>query len=98
MVNVGQFSSGFNISNFTDTDGECDISFVDDVNANYTVEVDANSFYSIYAPDVENLDDGYNAGVLIDCTVDVFVITNASANPDSGFYGDSFYQMNAGTD
>ena len=98
MKNDGSFSSGFNISNFTETNGSCNISFVDDVDANYSVDVDANSFYSIYAPNVSNLDDGYNAGVLIECTVDVFVITNASANPGSGFYGDSFYQMNAGTD
>jgi len=97
MRNAGLFSSGFNISNFSGTNGTCDITFVADADANMTnVSIPANSFKSFYGPDVPNLDDGYDSGVVIDCTVDVFVITNASANPGSGKYGDSFYQMNAG--
>jgi len=96
MRNAGLFSSGFNISNFSGTNGTCDISFVADPDANMTnVSIAANSFKSFYGPDVSNLDDGYDSGVIIECSVDVFVITNASANPGSGKYGDSFYQMNA---
>lgn len=99
MSHVGSLSSGFNISNFSGTDGRCDVYFVDDPDATMNnVLVPANSFFSIWAPNVANLDSGYNAGVRIECTVDVFVITNASADPGSGKYGDSFYQMNAGTD
>jgi len=99
MAHVGSLSSGFNISNFSDSNVRCDITFVDDDDAFIDNQlIPANSFFSIWAGDVDNLDSGYNAGVRIECTGDVFVITNASADTGSGKYGDSFYQMNAGTD
>jgi len=99
LRNVGNFSSGFNISNFSSSDITCDVYFVDDADANMLDKIiPANSFWSIWGPGVENLDDGYNAGVRIECTGEVYVITNASVNPGSGKYGDSFYQMNAGTE
>jgi len=99
MAHVGNLSSGFNISNFSGSSVRCDITFVDDADANISNQlIPANSFFSIWAGNVPNLDSGYIAGVRIECTGDVFVITNASADTASGKYGDSFYQMNAGTD
>jgi hypothetical protein len=96
MVHIGGFSSGFNVSNFSDTDVTCDFIFPTDPDANFSRTIEANSFFSKWAPNVANLDDGYNAGVKIDCTDGVFVITNASNDPNVGKYGDSFYQMGAG--
>lgn len=97
MRNVGGFSSGFHISNFTDSDGICSVYFVDDPDANFTQPINANSYITKYAPDITNLNDGYNAGAIIECTVDVFAIVNAAVNPNAGRYGDSFYQMGTGT-
>jgi hypothetical protein len=98
MRNVGGFSSGFHVSNFSGTPGECSFIFVDDENANFTQRIDGNSYITKYAPNIPNLDDGYNAGVIIECTVDVYVIVNAAVNPNAGRYGDSFYQMSTGTE
>jgi hypothetical protein len=98
MRNVGGFSSGFHVSNFSDASGSCTFTFVDDADASFTQSIQANSYITKYAPDIPNLNDGYNAGVVIECTVDVFVIVNAAVNPTAGRYGDSFYQMSTGTD
>jgi hypothetical protein len=98
MRNVGGFSSGFHVSNFSGTPGECSFTFVDDADANFTQSIDGNSYITKYAPNIPNLDDGYNAGVIIECTVDVYVIVNAAVNPNAGRYGDSFYQMSTGTE
>ena len=98
MRNVGGFSSGFNVSNFSDTSvANCAFTFVDDADANFTRTIAANSDFSIWAPNVAYLNNDYNAGVIIECDSEVFVITNAAANPGSGKYGDSFYQLEAGT-
>jgi hypothetical protein len=97
MRNVSGFSSGFQVSNFSMSSGTCDIIFVDHPSANYSQNIGANSFFSVYGPNVSGLINGYNAGVIIDCDVEVFVITNAAVNPNAGRYGDSFYQMSAGT-
>lgn len=94
----GIFTSGYNISNFSGGPGKCDIKFVNHAAANYSVNIATNAFHSIWGADVEDLQNGYDGGVVIQCTMDVFVIMNASANPGSGRYGDSFYQMNAGTE
>jgi hypothetical protein len=98
MRNVNGFSSGFHVSNFSGTNGSCTFSFVDDPNANFTQTIKANSYITKYAPNIPNLDDGYNAGVIIECNVNVFVIVNAAVNPTAGRYGDSFYQMSTGTE
>lgn len=98
MRNVGGFSSGFHVSNFTGSNGECTFTFVDDPDAKFTQGILANSYITKYAPDIANLNEGYNAGVIIACTVDVYVIVNAAVNPNAGRYGDSFYQMSTGTE
>jgi hypothetical protein len=97
MRNVGAFSSGVNVSNFSGTPAVCTFNFVGDIDANFTKTIAANSDYSIWAPNVADLNNGYNAGVIVDCDSPVFVIANASANPGSGKYGDSFYQLEGGT-
>lgn len=97
MVHVGGFSSGIHVSNFTDTDTTCNFIFPSDTDANFETLIEANSFFTKWAPNVINLDYGYNAGVKIYCGDPVFVITNAAVDPDAGKYGDSFYQMSVGT-
>lgn len=96
MVHAGGFSSGVHVSNFSNTNVTCDFIFPSDPDANFSTVVSANSFFTKWAPDVTNLNYGYNSGVKIDCTGQVFVITNAAIDPDGGKYGDSFYQMSAG--
>lgn len=96
MVHVGGFSSGFHISNFSSTSVTCDFTFSDAPGANFTRTIDANSFFTRWAPDVSNLPTGYNGGVKISCDANVYVITNAASDPNAGKFGDSFYQMSAG--
>lgn len=91
----GIFSSGFHVSNFSAVPGTCDITFVDDADANITgLPILANSYFSMYAPNIPNLDDGYNSGVVITCTVGVIGIGNMSGDAASGTFGDSFIQTN----
>lgn len=97
MNNVGGFTSGYHVSNFTNSNITCEFKF-EDADANYTMNIPQNDFHTKYAANVSNLDSGYEHGVRIQCNGDVFVISNASVNPGSGKYGDSFYQMSAGTE
>jgi hypothetical protein len=96
IKHVGGFSSGFHISNFSDSDITCDLTFPEDSDASFSQLIPANSFYTRWVGDLSDLDNGYNAGVQIECNNPVFIITNASNDPDVGKYGDSFYQMSAG--
>lgn len=96
MNNVGGFTSGYHVSNYTTSSINCDFKF-EDADANYSVNIAQNDFHTKYAANVVNLNSGYEHGVRIECDGDVFVISNASVNPGSGKFGDSFYQMSAGT-
>jgi hypothetical protein len=91
----GIFSGGFQISNVTDQAGTCDITFYGAPEANLTAfAIEANSSLSMYAPDIPNMPDGFNAGVTAVCTVNVIGIANVAAAPDTGKVGDSFSQNN----
>lgn len=92
----GIFSGGFQISNVTAQAGTCDISFYGAPEANLTgYAIAADSSLSMYAPDIPNMPDGFNAGVMAVCTVDVIGIANAAAAPGTNKVGDSFSQNNA---
>lgn len=96
MVHVGGFSSGVHISNYSLSPTTCNFTFPTDSDADFTTVIAPNSFFTRWAPNTANLDPGYNAGVKIECDSEVFVIVNASNDPDVGKHGDSFYQMSAG--
>jgi hypothetical protein len=91
----GIFSGGFQIANTTGTAATCNIVYVADMDANETgVSLPANGSIARYAPNVPNLDDGYNAAVRVTCTQPIVGISNLAVNPGSLRYGDSFTQAN----
>jgi hypothetical protein len=93
-VHVSGFSGGFFIANYGAA-GTCDITFVDDANAFMdNVAIGVNGYINYWAPNVPNLDSGYNSGMWVECTVPVFGIGNMSADGTST-YGDSYTQFNA---
>jgi hypothetical protein len=94
-VHVGAlWSGGFFIANFGAA-GTCDITFVDDVDAFMNdVAIGVNGYINYWAPNVPNLDNGYNSGMWVECTVPVFGIGNLNADGTST-YGDSYSQFNA---
>jgi len=92
----GNISGGFQISNITNQAGTCDITFYGAPEANISGHaIEAHGSLSMYAPDIPDLPDGFNAGVTATCTVNVIGIANASAEPGSNKVGDSFLQNNA---
>lgn len=92
------FSGGFYISNVTDQEGVCDITFYQVPEATINdVTIAANGSLSYYAPNIANLPSGFNGGVRANCTVEVIGIHNFAAEPESGKVGDSFTQNNAFT-
>ncbi len=95
-VHVGSlWSGGFFIANFGASAGTCDITFVDDANAFMdNVAIGINGYINRWAPNVTNLDTGYNSGMWVECTVPVFGIGNLNAD-GSSTYGDSYSQFNA---
>lgn len=91
----GIFSGGFQVSNTTATEGTCDFIYNSDTDANQNdVPLPANGSISVYAPNVPNLNDGYNKSVTAVCTQPVVGISNLAAEPGSGKVGDSFTQGN----
>jgi hypothetical protein len=85
------FSGGFNLANTTGTAGNCDIVYNDDTDANETnVPLPANGFIKRFAPDVPNLNNGYNSSVTVSCTQPVVGISNLAVEANSGYLGDSF--------
>lgn len=89
------FSGGFQVANTTDNATTCDITYVAASGANETgVTLPANGSIARYAPNVPNLPDGYNAGVVVSCGEAVVGISNLAVNPGSGRFGDSFTQGN----
>jgi len=93
-VHASGFSGGFFIANFGSA-GTCDITFVDDVDAFMDdVAIGVNGYINYWAPNVPNLDSGYNSAMWIECTVPVYAIGNFSADGTST-YGDSYAEFNA---
>jgi hypothetical protein len=90
----GVFSSGIQVSNTTGNDGSCHISYDADPDANEDVYLPPNGSIARYAPNVRNLNDGYNASVTVTCTQPVVGIVNLAADPGTGKLGDSFTQAN----
>jgi hypothetical protein len=88
----GVFSGGFQISNTTGNVGSCDIVYTNVPAANQTLPLPANGSISVFAPNVPNLPDGFNAGVTATCTQPVVGISNLAVVVGSGRYGDSFTQ------
>jgi hypothetical protein len=58
------------------------------------VAIGVNGYINYWAPNVPNLDNGYNSGMWVECTVPVFGIGNLNADGTST-YGDSYSQFNA---
>ena len=84
------FSGGFQVANSTGTAGTCDISYNADTGANESgVPLPANGSIARYAPNVANLNDGYNASVTVSCNQPILGIANLAAEPGSGKLGDS---------
>jgi hypothetical protein len=91
----GGFVGGLIIVNATGTAGTCDIDFVDDADAFMDdVALSANGQIAFNANYPPNLDLGYDSGVYISCTVDVFVQGNVRSD---GTYGDSAAEYLGGT-
>jgi len=89
------WSGGFFIASFGTTAGTCDITFVDDGDAFMNdVPVGLGVYINKWAPNVTNLDSGYNSGMWAECTVPVFGIGNLNADGTTT-YGDSYSQFNA---
>jgi len=87
----GIFSGGFQVANTTGSAGTCNIVYGADPDANETnVPLPANGSFPRYAPNVSNLNVGYNASVSVDCTQPVVGISNFAAEPGSGKRGDSY--------
>lgn len=90
------FSSGFQVSNTTDTDGTCNITYTAQTAINETnVPLPANGSIVRFANSgtqtaMKNMVSGYNAAVKVVCTVPVTGIVNMAAY--GGKYGDSFTQ------
>lgn len=86
----GVFSGGFQFSNTTTTATSCDIIYNSDTDANEIgVSLPASGTISRYAPNVPNLNVGYNASVTVTCQQPIVGIANMAAEPGSGRYGDS---------
>ena len=84
------FSGGFQVANSTSTAGTCSIKYNADTDANESnVPLPANGSIARYAPNVANLNDGYNASVSVECNREVLGIANLAAEPGSGKLGDS---------
>ena len=93
----GIFSGGFAFSNTTSTPGTCDIAYANNPSAAQNdLPMPGNGTISIYAPNVPNLPDGFNASVTATCTVDIIGIGNFAADPQvpTDRYGDSFTESN----
>lgn len=91
----GVFSGGFQFSNTTATAATCQIKYNADTDANETgVPLPGNGTISRYAPNVPNLNYGYNASVTVICTQPIVGIANLAAEPGSGKYGDSLTTSN----
>ena len=87
----GIFSGGFQVSNTTATATTCNISYNSDTDANESnVPLPANGSIARYAPNVANLNVGYNASATVTCGQPVVGISNFAAEPVSGKYGDSY--------
>jgi hypothetical protein len=86
----GIFSGGFQIANSTGTAGTCNLSYNTDVDANETnVPLAGNGAISRFAPNVPNLNAGYNSSVTATCTQPVVGISNLAVEANSGKLGDS---------
>jgi hypothetical protein len=86
----GIFSGGFQVANSTSTPGTCNLSYNTDTNANETnVPLPGNGAISRFAPNVPNLNVGYNSSVTVTCTQPVVGISNLAVEANSGKLGDS---------
>jgi len=89
------FSGGFQIANQTATATTCDIVYNGDTDANETgVALAANGSIKRFAPDVPNLNDGYNDSVTVTCGQPVTGIMNFAVVVGSGLLGDSYTEGN----
>ena len=88
------FTSGINIANMTGVDGTCTYTFVDDPTVSWVQPLPANGIYSIMVSNIPDLDKGYSAGAVINCTVDAAAIITMRANA-SNYWGDSQTAINA---
>ena len=87
----GLFSGGFQVANTTGTSGTCNISYNTDTDANETnVPIAGNGQISRFAPDVPNLNAGYNSSVSVTCSQPIVGISNLAVEATSGKFGDSF--------
>lgn len=93
-VGSAEYSGGFQFSNTTATATTCSISYPNDTDANVSgVALAGNGSVSIFAPSVNNLNDGYNASVVVTCGQPIVGISNLAAR-NGGFLGDSVTTAN----
>jgi hypothetical protein len=87
----GWASGGFQVANTTNSSGTCSIVYNADTDANESnVSLPANGSFARYAPNVSNLNVGYNASVTVTCTQPVVGISNFATELGSGKLGDSY--------
>jgi hypothetical protein len=92
-VGGAEFTSGIQITNLTSSQGSCDIEFIEDPDANYSVDILANGIYVILVSNITNLNVGYNSAAVVTCEMDAAIIATFRANASS-FYGDSSTVIN----
>ena len=86
----GIYSGGFIVANTTATATTCTFTYAGVPAATQTnVPLAANGSISVYAPNVPNLTNGFNASVTAVCGQPVVGLGNFSAVPGTGKYGDS---------
>jgi hypothetical protein len=87
----GVYSGGIIIANTTNTASTCNITYSGVPAATQNnVALPANGQISVYAPNVPNLPNGFNASVSATCGQPVVGLGNLAAAPGTGKYGDSF--------
>ena len=89
-VGSADYSGGYAFANTTNNATTCDITFPTVPAANQSgVELAAYGSISIFAPNIPNLTDGFNASVKVTCGQPILGISNFSARNPSHL-GDSF--------
>jgi hypothetical protein len=88
-VGSADYSGGYAYANTTDSATTCDILFPTAPDANQIgVELGAFGSASVFAPNISNLPDGFNASVEVTCGQPIVGISNFSSR-NSSYFGDS---------
>jgi hypothetical protein len=94
-VGGATFNSGIKVANATATATTCSVEFPGDSDANIaSVALSANGSFDLFAPNVANLNDGYQNSVVITCGQPAFASYNLRSD-NSAYLGDATSSANA---